>query len=229
MKNTDSIIPKPIPDEKTVFTEDQILESDGTVNTEKKTIFLIGDSITVGYRETVRRELDGFANVVYPDENGRCTQYVIVSLRRWSGLCDPEKVDLVQFNCGHWDVAHWNDEEVSLTPLPVYRENIARIFETLRRVFRNAKIVFATTTRMNPDGTNSKNVRTTEEIIRYNAAALDALKGRDVTVNDLFAFVEDFPPEAFRDHCHFKPETNAVIGAHCASLFRELLKQPEIS
>ena len=120
---------------------------------KKPNIFLIGDSIRRGYCETVKAELRDIASVFYCDDNCRSTQYIIFSLRQWANsFSDREKVDIVQFNCGHWDVAHWNGYEHPLTSENEYAKNIKMIIVTLKEFFPNAKIVFATTTSMNPNG-----------------------------------------------------------------------------
>ena len=88
---------------------------DGNSNVEfkcsktKKNIFLIGDSIRLGYCKTVKNELSDVAEVFYVNENCRNTQFVITNLRKWQKMFDDTtRVDVVQFNCGHWDAAHWN-------------------------------------------------------------------------------------------------------------------------
>lgn len=208
------------------YVEERVSARAEGVSEKKSTVFLIGDSSCMGYRETVRKELSGIANVVYPEENGRCSQYVLLSLRGWSGLCDPDTVKAVQFNTGHWDVAHWNDEPVSLTPLPEYCRNMLRIADALKRLYRNAEIVFATTMPMNPNGLNSVNYRFTYEIEAYNRASTEALRENGVRINDLFALAKDFPASYFADYCHLTDEANALVGKHCAKVLGELLKQP---
>ena len=101
---------------------------------DKANIFLIGDSIRLGYCETVKESLSDKAEVFYIDENCRNSQYVITSLNGWQGKFDhPEKVDIVQFNCGHWDVAHWSGAQESLTG----RRNMQRISVLLSSFLKN--------------------------------------------------------------------------------------------
>ena len=189
----------------------------------KKNILLIGDSIRMGYCETVKAELSDIANVFYPEENCRCTQYVIISLLNWSGLCDREKVDLVLFNCGHWDVAHWNGEDISLTAIDVYADNIRRIAGQIRNLFPRAKVVFATTTPMNPNGETGVNPRSTAEIRAYNAAAVRALEGTGTEIDDHFAAVENWDESQYADYCHFTEEAFRNLGKIVAQLIRERL------
>lgn len=207
------------------YTEEKIESAAKGLEERKKTVYLIGDSITMGYRAVVKDVMSDVANVVYPAENGRSSQFVIVCLRGWSGLFDPESVGVVQFNTGHWDIAHWNDEEISLTSVEEYGKNTVRIYDTLRRMYPNAVIVYATTTRMNPNGSNSVNFRSTAEIEQYNAEAKRVLAGKDVVINDLFAYTCDFPVQDYADYCHYKAATNERIGRRCAELYASLLKK----
>ena len=127
----------------------------------KKNIFLIGDSIREGYCALTREALSDLAEVFYVNDNCRNTQYVITNLNNWANLfSDPDRVDLVQFNCGHWDVAHWRGGAFSLTSEDEYARNLQIIIDMLSEVFPNAIIVFATTTTMNPSGEVGLNTRT---------------------------------------------------------------------
>lgn len=189
----------------------------------RKNVLLIGDSIRMGYCQTVRQELSDVANVFFPEENCRDTHYVMTSMRAWLNLCPPEDVDLVQFNCGHWDIAHWNGEEQSLTSLPQYAESIGRIIEQLRRNCPHAQIVFATTTPMNPDGSMGVNPRSTEEIRRYNDAARAVAQEKQVIVLDLFAQTADWGTEDYADYCHYTPAAFERLGRAVAGFLRQVL------
>ena len=205
-----------------VYDEEKTEKAALGMNEAKKTVYLLGDSNCMGYREYVRKALAGKANVVFPEENGRCCQYMLLMLRTWSGLCDPDNVAVVQFNTGHWDIAHWNDEEISLTSVEDYCKYILRIAEALKRMYRNAKIVFATTMPMNPNGENSINSRTTKEIMVYNEAVKKALAGK-VLIHDLFETVKDYGEERFLDYCHLTEEANEEVGKKIAEFIEKLL------
>ena len=190
-------------------------------STEKPNIFLIGDSIRKGYCETVKNELSDTAEVFYVKDNCRSTQYVIFNLKKWAGLFDdPKRVDLVQFNCGHWDVAHWNGHALPLTSEGEYERNLGIIIDLLHKFFPNARLVFATTTPMNPSGKMGVNVRTDADIDRYNAIAVRLMEAREIPVNDLNAFVRPLTSEAFADYCHLTEEGFALLGRYVAERLR---------
>ena len=58
----------------------------------------------------------------------------------------------MQFNCGHWDAAHWDGDDSALTTVEEYGRNVRKIIHRIRRYWSEAKIVFASTTPMNPSG-----------------------------------------------------------------------------
>jgi len=202
---------------------EEALQEKKALDPEKKIVFLIGDSIRMGYCDTVRRELADAAEVVFPEENCRFSQYILVCLRQWAAMCDREKVALVHFNSGHWDVGHWNEEDVSLNSTEIYGQNIRRIIDRLHYWFPNAKLIYATTTPMNPNGTNSPNFRTTQEIEVYNAVGRAAAEECGVEINDLYAFTKDWSEKRYQDYCHYTQEGFERLGQQVASVLRSRL------
>lgn len=205
------------------FIEDGIVLQKKKCDVNKKTVFLIGDSICVGYREYVKELLADRANVIYPEENCRNSQYIITSLFSWSGICDAKKVDVVQFNCGHWDAAHFNGDEQPLTDEKNYGRNIEMIIRLLRKLYPNAKICFATTTPTNPNGAFGRNPRFTKDIIRYNKAASEACEKNFVVTDDLFSVAEGFDSKMYIDYCHFTKEGFELLAKKVASFIKPML------
>ena len=197
-----------------------------TCGEDKPNIFLIGDSIRRGYCQTVKTELAEEANVFFVDDNCRSSQYVIFCMKRWAALFDrPEKVDVVQFNCGHWDVAHWHGYKTCLTSESEYAKNIQMIIDILPQFFPNAKLIFATTTPMNPDGgsVGGPNPRSNDTIDRYNAIATAIAEENGVTVSDLNRYMRDWGAENFTDYCHLTRDAFATLGREVARRLRAVI------
>ena len=178
-------------------------------------ILLIGDSIRMGYCGAVAEALRGKAEVKWPAVNCQSSQNVMIQLTRWRGLVASPKV--VQFNCGHWDAACWDGDADALTTVDEYARNVRIIIRRIRRYWPEAKIVFATTTPMNPNGNLGSNPRTTESIRRYNAAAVAVAQAEGVAVNDLFAITEKWPTSEYVDYCHFTKEAAKRLGGMVAA------------
>ena len=181
---------------------------------DKPNVFLIGDSIRKGYCKTAVDELEGKAEVFFPDDNCRSSQYIVFSLKKWVALFDdPQKVDVVLFNCGQWDAAHWNGYELSLTSDDEYGRNLRMIVFLLRRFFPNAQLLFASTSRMNPaPGVTGVNPRSNAEIDRYNEIARGVMDACGIPVVDLNAKMADWGSDCFTDLCHLTPDAFARLG-----------------
>ncbi len=208
--------------EEKFYVEEGSSTTGKAVNENKKQVLLIGDSLREGYCEYVKEELKDIADVYFPLENCRNTQYIITSLRLWVKYCDPEKVDVVHFNAGHWDVAHWSEVGDSLTSLEDYGKNVIKIVKIANVLFPNAKVMFATTTPMNPSTTAPVNPRTTEEIIQYNEVAKKVCKENNVPINDLFELAITFGEEMFKDYCHLQGDGYKLLAHQVSNEIKKL-------
>jgi len=207
-----------------MFVENGEAKKQFSCSNGKKNVFLIGDSIRMGYCATTREAMSDIAEVFYVDKNCRNTQYVITQLNAWGNMFnDTALVDVVQFNCGHWDVGHWLGGAHSLTSEREYARNLQIILDMLTDIFPNAKIVFATTTTMNPSGETGINPRTNEEIIRYNEI-LKAVAGKNnLPINDLYEITKNWDSSYYKDYCHFAPAGNQILGKTVATVLKSFL------
>ena len=194
-------------------------------NETRPNIFLIGDSIRLGYCRTVKESLADVADVFYFSDNCKSTQYAIFNAQGWANkFDDPELVDIVHFNCGHWDAAHFFGVEFSLTSIEEYARNMHVLVGLLQRFFSNAKLIFATSTPMNPDPTKiDASPRSNEELDAYNRVAVEVMKEHGVTVSDLNAYMRDWGSDCFADACHLTPAAYARLGEEIARRLREYM------
>ncbi len=186
-----------------------------------KKALLLGDSIRMGYCPWTRAALKGVADVRFPEGNGRSTQFMLMELGGWRAVFDgASDLDAVVWNAGHWDVAHWNGDAASLTSEAEYARNVAAVTSRLRKYYPGARLVFATTTPMSPDGRIGGNPRSREEIRRYNAAAKAVLAPLGADVFDAYALCEGWPASSYRDYCHFTDEGFRKLGEAVAEFLR---------
>ena len=206
------------------YVEDGIALKKEQIDGKKKTVFLIGDSIRMGYCEMVKERLADIANVTFPSENCRNSQYVLTSLRTWASLVDAQEVDAVLFNCGQWDVAHFEGDEYNLTDIRTYAHNIKRIILRIRGHFPNAKVYFATCSSMNPTGLVGRNPRTNAEVEAYNREACRVAMEEGVDICDIYGFTSALDASQFVDYAHLTKPAFASLGIFVASFLRERLK-----
>ena len=133
-------------------------------------VLLIGDSVSRGYTQAVRKELNGKANVHRAPENCGPTANGLRKIDVWLGQ---EKWDVIHFNFGIHDRA---------TPLVDYTKRLEELLERLEKT--GAKIVWASTTPI-PDDPAKK--QSAASIVERNLAAAMLMKKRGHSIDDLFS------------------------------------------
>lgn len=133
-------------------------------------VLLIGDSVSRGYTQAVRKELNGKANVHRAPENCGPTANGLRKIDVWLGQ---EKWDVIHFNFGIHDRA---------TPLVDYTKRLEELLERLEKT--GAKIVWASTTPI-PDDPAKK--QSAASIVERNVAAAMLMKKRGHSIDDLFS------------------------------------------
>ncbi len=178
-----------------------------------KRVLLLGDSIRIGYCEKVGELLKDRAQVCWPQENCRFALYALAALNNWAWEAgEPETIDVVHWNCGHWDCARFGGSgDRPLVTVEEYADALERVHERIRTTFPNAQIIFALTTTALP-GVLMSAPRTNEEIGAYNRAAARVMEKLNVPVNDLFSVAQTIPAEDYADAVHFKPEGYQVLA-----------------
>jgi lysophospholipase L1-like esterase len=189
-----------------------------------KNVILLGDSIRIGYCNYVKEELKDLANVVFPDDNSRFTQYTFVNLFTWLALVEkPEEIDVIHWNNGLWDVVHFNGDDQPLNTTDQYADTLRRICRKMREKAPNAKIIFATMTPINEEWVQGPNYRIQDEVIKYNGVAREVMKEQGIDVNDLFQLLYEQPKSYFIDQCHLNPEGYQLVARQVSDVIRKAL------
>jgi hypothetical protein len=135
-------------------------------------VLLIGDSVSRGYTQSVRKALAGRANVHRAPANCGPTSLGLKKLDVWLGD-------------GKWDVIHFNfgihDRN---TPITEYRQRLGQLVERMQRT--GAKLIWASTTPI-PDDPAKK--QTAVSIVGRNKAAAEIMSQHGVVTDDLFAAI----------------------------------------
>lgn len=171
-------------------------------------VLLIGDSVSRGYTQAVRKALEGKVNVHRAPANCGPTKYGIEKLDVWLG---DGKWDLIHFNFGIHDRA---------TPVEEYRERLGQIVERLSAT--GATLVWATTTPI-PDMPDGK--QTAASIVERNAVAAEIMKEKEVAINDLFlAITPHLATLQNPNDVHFNSDGYNFLGEKVAELIEAVLK-----
>ena len=168
-----------------------------------KKILLVGDSIRKGYDRFVKIAYEGKAEVYYPEENCRFSEYVLRNLHEWAEQtgCGRD-VDCVHWNAGLWDaVILFNDG--TLTPIDVYKTYIDRICQRINLLFPKAKVIFATSTPVIETQYGKNFKRYNKDIEAFNDVAAETVKKYGHDINDLYSLLKAAPSEYHSDMTHF--------------------------
>lgn len=213
-----------------------------------KKILLLGDSIRLGYCEFVKEILTGQAEVFYPADNGRFLQYTLRQLQDWKTQLNlsSNDIDVIHWNNGLWDCGHLGMggltgedlastakvspdgtcvyEEEPLTPPDFYAYLLRRVYQRLRALFPQARVIFALTSSILEEQAPNFLYRTNAEIREYNKIAQDVLSGFGVEFNDLNTFTAG--PEIarlHRDWVHFNDAGSRLIAEEIAGFLKPYL------
>lgn len=167
-----------------------------------KNVLLLGDSIRRGYDASVKESLKEVANVYFPEDNCRFASYLLRYLHEYKSLLDGEKVDVLHWNAGLWDCLRLFGEEPH-TPIEIYAYYIERICIRIKKIYPEAKVIFATSTMVDSERMSPDFKRYNEEIAAYNEAAVKVVTRYGFVVNDLYAVSEKLPPQAHSDAVHY--------------------------
>jgi arylsulfatase A-like enzyme len=195
-------------------------------------VLLLGDSISMGYHDSVVRRLDDEAVVLRPLENCAGTTRGATEIERW--LEDAGEVDVIHFNFGLHDLKRVDEQgRNSNDPqsrrqadLDTYRRQLRGIARRL--VATGSQVVFATTTPVPTGGVSPH--RDPADVLRYNACAREVLAPLGVEVFDLHAVAKDRLPELQKPRdVHFTAAGSEVLGASVADAVRRALRRATAS
>lgn len=186
-------------------------------------VILIGDSIRMGYQETVRRQLMDVAQVWGPEQNGGDSANVRAHLEEWV-LSRPAAV--VHLNCGLHDLKKPFGSVLAQVPVDQYEANLRDIFARLRDRGPR-RVVWATTTPVDEElHHRTKGFdRFEADVAAYNAVSLALAAEFEVPVNDLNEVIASAGPAAHLnpDGVHFTPAGSQLLGQAVAAYLQPLL------
>ncbi len=184
-------------------------------------VFLIGDSISIGYTPEVIHQLQDKAFVSRAKANCGDTLRGLAALDSWLGS---GKWDLIHFNWGLHDLCYRNPEVKTVgnrdkvngtqsVPLEQYKKNLEELVLRLKKT--GAKLIWASTTKV-PDGEVG---RFAGDELKYNKVALGIMQKHGVSINDLHQLTSSLDASLFRKSgdVHYTPQGSALLGQQVAN------------
>jgi lysophospholipase L1-like esterase len=172
------------------------------------TVFVIGDSISLGYTPVVRKNLKGKVNVERVPENCGKLSHALASVDKWLGS---NHYKLIYFNFGIHD---------RRTPLATYQKELKELVPKLKQ--HADIVVFASSTPLPQDPSKEMD---NLDILEKNQAAKEVMSENQIHVDDLYAFVEPNKHELMEaNDCHFRSTGYVALGNHATETIKSLLK-----
>lgn len=188
-----------------------------------KKVILIGDSIRMGYEQTVRVELAETVQVSWAEMNGFDSRNVLAKLDEWAIAPQP---DLVHLNCGLHDLKRDRSAGGFQVPPADYAANVEKILQQLL-AHTSAKILWATTTPVNEHWHRIHKPfdRFEADVQAYNDLAREICGRLGVAVDDLYTFVMQAGRDRYMspDGVHFTADGYELLGVQVAKSIRENL------
>jgi lysophospholipase L1-like esterase len=171
-------------------------------------VLLIGNSVSRGYTQAVRRALAGQANVHRAPANCGPTASGLKNIEVWLG---DGKWDVIHFNFGIHDRA---------TPLADYTQRLEKLVERMKKT--GARLIWASTTPI-PDDPAKK--QTAASIIERNRAAAEVMARHGVASDDLFTAITPHLAEMQNPKdVHFNAKGYDFLGQTVAASIQKALK-----
>ena len=162
-------------------------------------VLLIGDSITNGSLEPVRKALEGKANIdawITPTSQGDKSLPATLA-----AILAQEKYAVIHFNLG---LHGWQKGRI---PEGQFEPLTHQMVQALKKGAPDAKLIWATITPVTTKGEPEKvNTEIQPIIDQHNAMALKVMKEEGVEINDLSALMLPNLKLAAGDMFHWKPE-----------------------
>jgi acyl-CoA thioesterase-1 len=184
-------------------------------------VLLIGDSISVGYTEPVRKILAGKANVHRIPDNAQTSTKGVEQLDAW---LEGGNWKVVHFNFGLHDISRKIDGGADLrgdptTPIGIYQSNLEIMLDTLKGT--GAGLIWASTT---PVPTGNTAGRREGDEKRYNDVARGIMSEHGITINDLYGLLWGRLHEVqLPANVHFTAEGSRVLGERVAAAIEAAL------
>ncbi len=171
-------------------------------------VLLIGDSVSRGYTQAVRKALTGKVNVHRAPANCGPTASGLKNIEVWLG---DGKWDLIHFNFGIHD---------RNTPIADYQQRLELLIDRMKKT--EAKLVWASSTPC-PDTKNGQ--YKSAPIIERNTAAAEVMKKHGIAIDDLFtAITPHLATMQNPDDVHFNAQGYDFLGETVAKAIETALK-----
>lgn len=193
---------------------------------QKKTVYVLGDSIAIHYGPFLQKMINGKYNYDYKgssvkksdgveeanDANGGDSRQVLQHLA--DQYIKKTRYDILLLNCGLHDVRTDRETRNHQVSEKEYGMNLRKIIYLAKEI--SDKIYWISTTPVVDTIHNSRKagfLRFNRDVLLYNSIAEKIMKEYDVPVIDLYTFTKSLGEHAYIDHVHFNEDARSMQAA----------------
>ena len=150
-----------------------------------RTAFIIGDSISQGYRRQAEESL-GSLGIATEWFSGGSSAQLLAGLPEWIPGTYP---DLIQLNCGLHDARYFDIARTYQQPIGNYESLLRGIVRWLQ-ANTDASLVWASTTPVIESRITLEYRRSAEDVLAFNAVAADIMQDAGISILDLHGVID---------------------------------------
>lgn len=188
-----------------------------------KTVFIIGDSISLHYHQYIKELLENKAEYYRKGStgeiqealhdpnnpfgaNGGDSNLVIEYMEMLKSK--NKKFDILIINCGLHDIrVDRRNNKIQLDEKQ-YEENLNKIIELSKEISK--QLIWISITPVNDEIHNSRNdgyLRYNKDVKKYNEIAENIMSENNIKIIDLYEFTQNLESQdMYRDHVHYKED-----------------------
>ena len=203
----------------------------------KRSIFILGDSITLHYSEYLQTYLKNSYALFTKDgkeEAKKNLDYAIggnggdsrMVLSFIENEYNQEKItyNYLLLNCGLHDIKTNQSTGERQVSISEYRENLEKILTIMKKC--NVNVLWVSTTKVDDFTHNNLSKefkRYNKDVLAYNAVANEIMQKNGIPIIDLYAFTNNFETDAYCDHVHYIKAVRALQAAYISGALAALI------
>lgn len=174
---------------------------------KKKRVLLLGDSITLGYSEMVRRNLENLADISYLATSRALDMEEYVEEIKY--VVKDYQIDVVHINNGlhgwHLDIEN-------------YQRCLEHVIEEVKKMLPDTQIIWATTTQYYVEEFPER----TEQVKERNRVSVELMNRLNIPVNPLYETTEN-RRDLLTDGIHYQEEGYKILAEQVAGMLEKYL------
>jgi len=194
-------------------------------------ILVIGDSISMGYREFITRHFKGRAYVDYWTGGGWIDPNAVrgansAMKRAWNGILSNGPYDVITWNA--MTLHMWNPDMPERSPDDTYVANMTEVVEHIRATAPETKFIWVRCTPFTTPvegGPSVVNMEKSRRLIKRNAETDEIMRAHGIPEVDLYDLAEKNLDKASKDGVHWEQSASRLMAEEIIKEIEKVLPE----